>query len=72
MIKLGTTKGDVLVQMTEPEFVGITGSNPASVPDGTAIPTKRIQKLSDLVKRNSELLSSIRSNVNEFNEVRNG
>lgn len=49
MIKIGKTKGNVLVELTQAEFFGLTKKSEGDVSDGTSFSLKWVKDAIDLI-----------------------
>ena len=66
MIKIGTSKGNVLVTLTPVEFLGLAGKSHADSPDGDSISLARIKRLTDLVDDNKNQLQEVKQEATEL------
>ena len=57
MIKIGTSKGSVLLSVSQGEFKSLTGKVPSNVPDGTELPTESLAKIALVDAKMTELAS---------------
>jgi len=56
MKKLGIISGDILVSLTNKEFLELVGSHSGNVPDGAVISIGKIAELADLFVREKDKL----------------
>jgi hypothetical protein len=57
VIKLGTSKGSVLLSVSQGEFKSLTGKVPSNVPDGTELSAESLAKIALVDAKLTELAS---------------